>query len=258
MKLDLSGKRAIITAGGQGIGRRTAEMFAAAGATVYTCDIDTEALESAKSGIPGLLGEPCDVGDAAALDSFFDHAIATLGGLDILVNNAGTAGPTAPVQEVSLEDWTACLSVNLTSAFLGTQRATPELIKSGGGSIVNLSSAAGKFGFPLRSPYSAAKWGIVGFTRTCAMELGPHSIRVNCIQPGPVEGDRIDRVIKAKAEAAGISDNAMRSQMADITSLKRFVSADDIASQILFLCSEAGRNITGQALSVDSGLEGLA
>lgn len=258
MKLDLSGKRAIITGAGQGIGRKTAAVFAAAGATVYICDLDVDALESAKAGIPGLQGVPCDVGDAEAFQAFMDTAIDTLGGLDILVNNAGTAGPTAAVQDVALEDWIACLTVNLTSAFLGTQKAVPALIKSGGGSIVNLSSAAGKFGFPLRSPYSAAKFGIVGFTRTCAMELGPHGIRVNCIQPGPVEGDRIDRVIKAKADAAGISDNEMRSKMADITSMKRFVTAADISNQILFLCSEAGRNVTGQSLSVDAGLEGLS
>lgn len=258
MKLDLTGKRAIITAGAQGIGRRTAEVFSAAGATVYTCDLDADALEAAKASLPGLQGVPCDVSDAAAFQDFMDKGIDALGGLDILVNNAGTAGPTAPVEDVSLDDWTACLAVNLTSAFLGTQKAIPALIKSGGGSIVNLSSAAGKFGFPLRSPYSAAKFGIVGFTRTCAMELGPHGIRVNCIQPGPVEGARIDRVIKAKAEAGGISENEMRTKMADVTLMKRFVTAGDIANQILFICSEAGRNITGQSLSVDAGLEGLA
>ena len=258
MHLDLSGKRAIITAAGQGIGRKTAAVFAAAGARVYVCDLDTDALESAKSGIPGLEGSPCDVGDAAALQTFMDRALDTLGGLDIMVNNAGTAGPTAPVDEVTLEDWTACLTVNLTSAFLGTKLAVPALKEAGGGSIVNLSSAAGKFGFPLRSPYSAAKFGIVGFTRTCAMELGPHAIRVNCIQPGPVEGERIDRVIRAKAEAEGVSENEMRTRLADVTLMKRFVSADDIAHQILFLCSEAGRNVTGQSLSVDAGLEGLA
>ena len=258
MQLDLSGKRAIITAAGQGIGRKTAEVFAAAGAQVYVCDLDVDALESAKSGIPGLQGTACDVGDAEALNGFMDRAIDALGGLDILVNNAGTAGPTSPVEEVALDDWNACLSVNLTSAFLGTQKAVPALKHAGGGSIVNLSSAAGKFGFPLRSPYSAAKFAIVGFTRTCAMELGPHAIRVNCIQPGPVEGDRIDRVIRAKAEAESVSENEMRSRLADVTLMKRFVSAGDIAHQILFLCSEAGRNITGQALSVDAGLEGLA
>lgn len=258
MKLDLTGKRAIITAGGAGIGRRTAELFAAAGARVVICDLDVDALESAKASIAGLAGSICDVGDAQALDAFLDSAIDQLGGLDIMVNNAGTAGPTAPVEDVELEDWTSCLTINLTSAFLGTRKAVPALKAAGGGSIVNLSSAAGKFGFPMRSPYSAAKFGIVGFTRTCAMELGKHGIRVNCIQPGPVEGARIDRVIRAKAEAGGISENAMRDQMTAGTHLKSFVTASDIAHQILFICSDAGCRITGQSLSVDAGLEGLS
>lgn len=257
MKLDLTGKRAIITAGGAGIGRRTAELFTAAGAKVVTCDIDTDALESAKASIPGLAGSVVNVADAAALDAFLDDAIERLGGLDIMINNAGTAGPTAPVEEVALEDWTACLTINMTSAFLGTRKAVPALRAAGGGSIVNLSSAAGKFAFPMRSPYSAAKFGIVGFTRTCAMELGKYGIRVNCIQPGPVEGARIDRVIRAKAEAAGISENAMRDQMTAGTHLRSFVTASDIAHQILFICSDAGSRITGQSLSVDAGLEGL-
>ncbi len=257
MNLDLTGKRAIISAGGAGIGRRTAELFTAAGARVVTCDLDADALEAAKASIPGLEGSVCNVADAEAYQAFLENAIDRLGGLDIMVNNAGTAGPTAPVEEVSLEDWTACLTVNMTSAFLGTRTAVPALKKAGGGSIVNLSSAAGKFAFPMRSPYSAAKFGIVGFTRTCAMELGQYGIRVNCIQPGPVEGARIDRVIRAKAEAQGISENAMRDQMTSGTHLRSFVTASDIAHQILFLCSDAGCRITGQALSVDAGLEGL-
>lgn len=258
MKLDLTGKRAIVTAGGAGIGRKTAELFASAGARVVTCDVDSDALDAARAAIPGLTGSVCDVADPTDFETFLDDAIARLGGLDIMVNNAGTAGPTAAVDQVSLEDWTACLTVNLTSAFLGTRKAVPALRAAGGGSIVNLSSAAGKFAFPMRSPYSAAKFGIVGFTRTCAMELGQYGIRVNCIQPGPVEGERIDRVIRAKAEAAGISENAMRDQMTAITHLKSFVTAADIAHQILFICSDAGRHVTGQSLSVDSGLEGLA
>lgn len=257
MKLDLSGKRAIVTAGAAGIGRRTAELFAAAGARVHVCDIDGDGLEDARDKVPGLTGQLCDVADPEALNAFLDDGIASLGGLDILVNNAGSAGPTAPVEEVELADWRACIDVNLTSAFLGTRKAVPALRAAGGGSIVNLSSAAGKFAFPLRSPYSAAKFAIVGFTRTCAMELGPDKIRVNCIQPGAVEGPRIDRVIEAKAKAQAISENEMRDRLAAIAHMKEFVTGTDIANQILFLCSDAGRRITGQALSVDAGLEGL-
>jgi NAD(P)-dependent dehydrogenase (short-subunit alcohol dehydrogenase family) len=258
MKLDLTGKRAIITAGAAGIGRKTAELFANAGARVHVCDIDEDALEEARANVPHLSGALCDVSDAEAFGAFLDAGIETLGGLDIMVNNAGSAGPTSPVEEVDIGDWKSCIDINLTSAFIGTQKAVPALRAAGGGSIVNLSSAAGKFGFPLRSPYSAAKFAIVGFTRTCAMELGPDKIRVNCIQPGAVEGARIDRVIQAKAKALAISENEMRDKLASIAHMKEFVTADDIASQILFICSDAGRHISGQALSVDAGLEGLA
>lgn len=257
MKLDLTGKRALITAGAGGIGRRTAELFSAAGAKVFVCDIDRDQLEDARDKVANLNGVVTDVSDRAALKEMFGAALEDLGGLDILVNNAGTAGPTAPVEEVSEEGWDACLAINLTSTFLMTQMAVPHLRDAGGGAVINLSSAAGKFGFPLRSPYSAAKWGIVGFTRTMALELGPQRIRCNCIQPGAVEGDRIDRVIKAKAAAKNVSENAMRDELASISALRTFVTADDIASMILFLCSDAGAHITGQALSVDGGLEGL-
>lgn len=257
MKLDLTGKRALITAGAGGIGRRTAELFSEAGAKVFICDIDRNQLEDARDKIPNLNGTITDVSDKEALKDMFEVAIDDLGGLDLLVNNAGTAGPTERVEDISLEDWQTCMDINLTSTFLMSQMAVPYLRDAGGGAIINLSSAAGKFGFPLRSPYSAAKWGIVGFTRTLALELGPDRIRCNCIQPGAVEGARIDRVIKAKAAAKKVSENAMRDELASITSLKVFVTADDIASMILFLCSKAGAHITGQALSVDGGLEGL-
>jgi len=257
MKLDLTGKRALITAGAGGIGRRTAELFSQAGAKVFICDIDQDQLEDARDKVPNLDGTLTDVSDRDALKQMFGAAMEYLGGLDILVNNAGTAGPTAPVEEISLDDWATCMDINLTSTFLMTQMAVPHLREAGGGAIVNLSSAAGKFGFPMRSPYSAAKWGIVGFTRTIAIELGPDRIRCNAIQPGAVEGARIDRVIKAKAAAKGISENAMRNELASIASLKEFVTADDIASMILFLCSQAGAHVTGQAISIDAGLEGL-
>jgi NAD(P)-dependent dehydrogenase (short-subunit alcohol dehydrogenase family) len=256
--MKLKDKVAIVTGGASGFGRAICETYAREGASVLVADINGQGAREVAREIGGKAAHiAVDVSKKKEVDAMVAEAVKTFGGLDIMVNNAGTAGPTAPVEEVSLEDWTACLTVNMTSAFLGTRKAVPALRAAGGGSIVNLSSAAGKFAFPMRSPYSAAKFGIVGFTRTCAMELGRYGIRVNCIQPGPVEGARIDRVIRAKAEAAGISENAMRDQMTATTHLRSFVTAGDIANQILFLCSDAGRRITGQALSVDAGLEGL-
>ena len=257
MTLDLSGKRAIITAAAGGIGRETVKLFADAGAKIFICDIDEDGLAETIGAHDNVDGMTADVGDPASFDTLFERADTYLGGLDIMINNAGTAGPTAPIEEISLEDWQACLSVNLTSAFIGTQRAIPRIKEAGGGSIVNLSSAAGKFGFALRSPYAASKWGIVGLTRTVALEAGPFGIRCNCIQPGPVDGARINRVIQAKAEAEGVSENQMRDEMVSITSLRTFIPPKHIAGMILYLCSDVGSTITGQALSVDGGLEGL-
>ncbi|MAI98987.1 MAG: 3-oxoacyl-[acyl-carrier-protein] reductase [Nisaea sp.] len=256
MDVGLAGKRAIITGAGGGIGRQTAQLFANAGAAVFINDIDADAIDAARADIPGLAGAVTDMGDSAAVTTFFEQAVSHLGGLDILVNNVGSAGPTAPVEEVGLDEWNACMAVNLTSTFLCIQAAVPHLRAAGGGSIVSMSSAAGKFGFPLRSPYASAKWAIVGLTRTIALELGRDHIRCNCIQPGPVEGERISRVIQAKAAAEGRSDNSVRDQMAAMTTLRRFVPPTDISALILFLCSDYGASITGQSLSVDSGMEG--
>lgn len=256
MNLDLSGKRAIVTAAAGGIGRETVKLFTDAGARVFICDIDEDGLAATIGAHDNVDGMIADVGDPASFDALFARADDYLGGLDIMVNNAGIAGPTAPIEEISLEDWHACVDVNLTSAFLGIQRAIPRIKAAGGGSIVNLSSAAGKFGFALRSPYSSAKWAIVGLTRTVALEVGPFGIRCNCIQPGPVEGERINRVIRDRAAAEGMSENQTRDEMASNTTLRTFIPPAHIAGMILYLCSDAGGTITGQAMSVDGGLEG--
>ncbi len=198
-----------------------------------------------------------DAGLVAELDAFMDAALSALGGLDVMVNNAGIAGPTARVEDVTPAELDAVLRVDLASMFHCARRAVPALRASGGGSIVNLSSAAGKFGFALRSPYAAAKWGVVGFTRTLAIELGPDAIRVNAILPGLVEGPRIRSVIRNKA-AAGISDNEQTERSLQGVSLRCFVTQQDIANMALYLCSPFGATISGQALSVDGGAESLA
>ncbi len=251
--LDLTGLRVAITAGAGGIGRVMADGFAFCGARVFVSDIDEAAL--AGSGHPGMRA---DAGRVADLDAFMDAALAHHGGLDVLVNNAGIAGPTARVEEVSPAELDATLQVDLASMFHCARRAVPALRAAGGGSIVNLSSAAGKFGFPLRSPYAAAKWGVIGFTRTLAIELGPDGIRVNALLPGLVEGPRIRSVIRNKAAAAGISDNEQTERALQPVSLRCFVTPHDIANMALYLCSPFGATISGQALSVDGGAESLA
>jgi NAD(P)-dependent dehydrogenase (short-subunit alcohol dehydrogenase family) len=250
--LDLSGLRVAITAGAGGIGRVMADSFAACGAHPFVSDVDEAAL--ADCGHPGMRA---DAGRAEELDRFMDAALARLGGLDVLVNNAGIAGPTKPVEAVTPAELDAVLQVDLASLFHCARRAIPMLRAAGGGSIVNLSSAAGKFGFPLRSPYSAAKWGIIGFTRTLAMELGPDRINVNAILPGLVDGPRIRSVLRNKALAKGISDNQETEDALQRVSLRTFVSQQDIANMALYLSSPFGRTISGQAISVDGGMEGL-
>jgi len=142
--------------------------------------------------------------------------------------------------------------------FYCTRRAVPLLKQQGGGSIINLSSVAGRLGYPLRTPYAAAKWAVVGFTKSLAMELGPANIRVNAIQPGMVEGERIERVVSAKAKALGVSVEEYQRQLLAKVSLRRMVQAADIANMALFLATDAGHNISGQALSVCGNVESLA
>lgn len=251
--LDLTGLRVAITAGAGGIGRVMADSFAACGALPFVSDVDEAAL--AACGHPGMRA---DAGSAQELDAFMRAALGHLGGLDVLVNNAGIAGPTKPVEEVTPEELDATLRVDLAALFHCARLAVPALRAAGGGSIVNLSSAAGKFGFPLRSPYAAAKWGVIGFTRTLAIELGRDGIRVNAILPGLVEGPRIRSVIRNKAAAAGISDNEQTERSLSTVSLRCFVTQQDIANMALYLCSPFGATISGQALSVDGGAEALA
>jgi NAD(P)-dependent dehydrogenase (short-subunit alcohol dehydrogenase family) len=252
-----AGKRVLLTAGASGIGLRTALHFLSAGASVFISDVDRKALDATLSAHPALRGAPGDVSDEGDVRRMFDSAVDFLGGLDILVNNAGVSGPTAPLEEVEFSAWRQCMGVNLDSVFLCSKLAIPLLKKQRSGSIINLSSTAGLFGFPRRSPYAAAKWAIRGLTRTMAQELGPFGERVNCICPGSVEGDRMDRVIAAEAAKTGQTEEQVRRMFVDTASLKQFVSADDIANAILFLCSDAGRMVSGQDFAVDGHTETL-
>ncbi len=257
MHLSLDGKRALITGAAAGIGAAMARLFAVAGARVHICDVDGAALAKFAARNPAITTSLTDVSDDDAVGALFDDATRAMGGLDILVNNAGIAGPTARVEDMSVADWKKTLAIDLDSVFYCTRRAVPLLKSAGGGSIILLSSAAGRLGFPLRSPYTAAKFAVVGLAQTWAMELGPSNIRVNCIQPGFVDGDRIDRVIAAKAEARGVSVEQQQKDFVSRVSMRTMVSAGDIANMALFLASDAGRHISGQALPVCGNIETL-
>lgn len=250
MDTSAKGLRVLVTAGAAGIGRAIATTFLQHGARVHVCDVDEQALAALKSDTPAITQTVADVAKLADVDRLFADAKRELGGLDVLVNNAGIAGPTGLVEEIRPEDWDRCIDVDLNAMFYCTRLAMPMIKAAGGGSIVCLSSVAGRLGFARRSPYAAAKWAVVGFVKSLAIEAGPDKVRVNCIQPGNVEGERIERVIDAKAQALGITSEQMRKRLLDSVSLRTFVSGQDIANMALFLATDAGRHITGQALSV--------
>jgi len=257
MDLMIQSLRVLVTAGASGIGLATARAFVREGARVVICDVDRNALNAVATTDPSLSQEQCDVSDPAAVARLFEAATATLGGLDALVNNAGIAGPTAACEDVPLADWQRTLAVNLTGQFLCAQRAIPWLKASKNPSIANLSSAAGRFGFPLRTPYAASKWGVIGLTKSLAIELGPHGVRVNAICPGSVAGARIESVFANRAAARNVALEFVRDEALAKTSLKRLISADDIANAIVFLASPLGANISGQALPVDADTQAL-
>jgi NAD(P)-dependent dehydrogenase (short-subunit alcohol dehydrogenase family) len=257
MDLRLKDARVLITAGASGIGLATARAFVREGARVHVCDVDRGALDALATSDPALARSVCDVADRASVVRLFDDALRALGGLDVLVNNAGIAGPTAPCEEIAVEDWQRTLDVNITGQFHCAQIAIPHLRRSGNASITNLSSAAGRFGFPLRTPYAASKWAVIGFTKTLSIELGGDGIRVNAICPGSVAGRRIESVFANKAKARGVPVDVIRDEALAKSSLKRLISPDDIANAIVFLASPLGANISGHALPVDADTHAL-
>ena len=254
MDLGMRDLRVLVTAGASGIGLATARAFLREGARVHVCDVD----EAGLSALRGAMGTTvCDVSSPAAVATLFGDVQRSLGGLDALVNNAGIAGPTAPCEAIALAEWERTLAVNLTGQFLCAQRAIPLLKTSANASIANLSSAAGRFGFPNRTPYAASKWGVIGLTKSLSMELGAFGIRVNAICPGAVAGERIDRVFAGKAALRNVDPAVVRDEALAKTSLQRLVTADDIANAIVFLASAAGANISGHALPVDADTQSL-
>ncbi len=253
----IAGQRVLVTAGAGGIGLAIAERLERHGARVFVCDVDDKVLDAFGRAHPKAGRINADVSDDAAVDRLFDEVSKTLGGLDALINNAGIAGPTGGVDEIDPADWRRTIDIDLTGQFLCARRAVPMLKAAGGGSIVNMSSAAGRHGYAFRTPYSAAKFGVIGFTQSLAKELGPANIRVNAILPGIVEGPRMERVISARAEQLGRPYADMEKEYLSRVSLRRMVSPHDVAAMIAFLLSDAGANISGQSLGVDGNVETL-
>jgi len=257
MSATAEGLRVIVTAGAAGIGLAFTRTFAGAGAKVFVCDIDARALDAMRRELPQVGGIVADVSDPAQVDALFAAAARTLGGLDVLINNAGIAGPTARVEDIGIDEWNRTIAVDLNGMFYCTRLAVPLLKKAGGGSIITLSSVAGRLGYAMRTPYSSAKWAVVGFTKSLANELGPSNIRVNTIQPGLVDGARLRNVIRAKAKALNVTEKEFEAELVSRVSLRRMVSEQDVANMALFLATAAGANISGQALSVCGNVESI-
>ena len=248
-------RKVLITAGASGIGKAIATAFLAAGDTVYTCDINRAGLDEAARELKGLKTGVCDVGNRQEIEDMVADAAKQLGGIDVLVNNAGISGPTAPVQEVDPDQWEQVVKIDLTGTFLVTRASIPHLIASGNGAIINMSSAAGRFGYPNRSPYATVKWGLIGFTKTLSMELGEHNIRVNAILPGAVDGERIQRVFQGRAQAQGESLDEVKAEAMANQSIKRLVDPKDIAALAVFLASDAAKSISGQTVPIDNDMQ---
>jgi len=251
------GLRVFISAGAAGIGRTIADMLIGHGARVHVSDVSQAALDDFTAAHPDQPASLADVSDEAAMAEIFAGISRDWGGLDALVNNAGIAGPTGGVEAISVADFRRCLDVCLTGQFICAHHAVPMLKAAGGGAIVNMSSAAGRFGYAFRTPYASAKWGVIGFTQSLAKELGPHNIRVNAILPGIIEGPRMEGVIAARAEQLGISPEEMKARYLERISLRRMTPQADVAAIVTFLLSEMGRNLTGQSFPVDGNVEAL-
>lgn len=250
MELGLRGAKVLVTAGASGIGLELVRAFAAEGAVVVACDIDEKACRQRAVDLPEVSWLQADVADRTQVAELFEKALARLGGLDVLVNNAGIAGPTGPVEEIEPGEWDRTLQVNITGQFNCARLAVPHLRGSDNPSIINLASAAGRLGFPMRTPYAASKWAVVGFTKSLSMELGSSGIRVNALLPGSVDGPRIRSVFENKAKARGLRVEEVTAEALAATSLGKLIPPQHIASMAVYLASALGATISGQAISV--------
>ena len=250
-------QRVVITGGASGIGRRLAERFAARGDRVAVCDADGDAVALMQADHPLMIARQADVTNEAQMTAFLGHVEDTWGGADVLCANAGTGGPAGRIEDLDYAAWQACVGVNLFGTFLACRWAARVMRAQGVGLILITTSTSGLHGVPYRTPYVAAKWGLVGLTKTLAMELGPAGVRVNAIAPGAVEGPRMERVVEMEARASGRTEDEVRTLYARGTSLRTWVTADDLADMALFLASSAASKVTGQILAVDGHTESM-
>ena len=255
MDLGLSGKRVMITAGANGIGRVMADRFLAEGARVAVCDVDAAALAECGRTAPALLAVRADVAVSGDVTALFVQMEQAFGGLDVLVNNAGVSGPTKAVEDITDEEWNHTLAVNVTGQFHAVRAAVPMFRRQGGGAIINMSSVAGRIGMPMRAPYSTSKYAVRGFTDVLAVDLGALIVRVNAILPGLVNGPRGHRVMEEQARARGMTFEDYLPFVLHNISMHSMVEMDEIAAVAVFLASDQARHITGQSIGVCGNFE---
>ena len=254
MPKSLKNKKIIISAGASGIGWATAKVCLSRGATVYLCDIDNKSLNKIKKhplNNKRLFSYEYDASDEYEVSNFFNKINKKTKKIDALINNVGVAGPTGTIEKLSSEDWEKTLKINVISHFYFTKLAIPMLKKNKSGSIINISSGAGIMGFPLRSPYAASKWAVIGLTKTLAMELGKYKIRVNAICPGTIKGDRMVRVIRDKAKFLKVSKKKVEKEFVSMASMNCWIYEEDIGKMCSFLISSDGERVSGQTIPVD-------
>ena len=254
---ELAGKVAIITGGGYGIGKQIALAYARLGAKLALAARSLDPLKQTVAEVEKIgaraIAVPADVSKEADCARIAEQALAAFGRVDILVNNAGISGPTKKITEMALAEWQEVIDINLTGAWLASRAVIPAMERQGGGSILNIGSGAGRRGFPLRSPYAASKWAMIGLTQTLAGEWGDKGIRVNCICPGAVEGERIERVMRARAETMGVPYERIRAGFVSGAAMHRMVTEDEVARVAVFFVSDLAAGMTGQTVNVDAG-----
>ncbi len=255
MRTSIQDKRVIISAGAGGIGRALISELVSAGAKVATCDISEDGVVSLRREHPTLIAEVVDVANTEEHIAFLQRSLHALDGIDALINNVGISGPTGRIEDLEAEDLARVFKVNVESHFVACKIVLPHMRHQGAGSVLFISSTAGRLGFALRTPYSASKFALVGLMKSLAIECGPAGIRVNAIMPGVVDGDRIRNVIRSKANAEGIAYEDMEREWLSRVSLRRMIPPQEIAEMVHFLISDAGRNISGQSLSLCGNTE---